>query len=167
MKRRLKNKGMTSIELLVSFVIVAAIVVSLFNVVMNYKTKEQIQSIENSVVEYTNNLEKVIQDDLIKKNVTSVVVANDQKSANFTLQDNTVTHLELDDVNQQIRYGTLDNIITYQLPAITELTLSSKSTIELHENGVSVIKIIIILTHPNLKNESYQTTIIAPINFNA
>ena len=45
MKRRLKNKGMTSIELLVSFVIVAAIVVSLFNVVMNYKTKEQIQSI--------------------------------------------------------------------------------------------------------------------------
>ena len=95
------------------------------------------------------------------------MVANDQKSANFTLQDNTVTHLELDDVNQQIRYGTLDNIITYQLPAITELTLSSKSTIELHENGVSVVKIIIILTHPNLKNESYQTTIIAPINFNA
>ena len=48
--KRLNNKGMTAVELLVCFIIVSAIVVSMFNLIMNYRNREQIEEINNEVI---------------------------------------------------------------------------------------------------------------------
>ena len=63
--RKINNKGITAIELLVCFIIVSVIVVSLFDLIMSYRNREQIEEINNEVVAFSNNLQKVIQDDLI------------------------------------------------------------------------------------------------------
>ena len=69
--KRLNNKGMTAVELLVCFIIVSAIVVSMFNLILNYRNKEQIEEINNEVINYANNLQKDIQDDFIKGHLSS------------------------------------------------------------------------------------------------
>ena len=47
---RLNQKGMTSIELLITFVILSLVVTGMFDVVLNYKDREIIESIRTSIV---------------------------------------------------------------------------------------------------------------------
>ncbi len=72
--KKLNNKGMTSIEVLISFLIVTAIAISLFDTVTSYKTKQQIESYKNTVIEYKNSLTKLINDDIIKYKLATVSV---------------------------------------------------------------------------------------------
>ena len=65
MIRKLNNKGMTAVEILVTFVIIIVIVVSMYNGILDLKNKETISSYKLSLVTYNNLLTKDIQDDLI------------------------------------------------------------------------------------------------------
>ncbi len=62
----MNNRGMTSIEVLISFIIVTAIAITLFDTVTSYKTKQQIESYKNSITEYKNSITKVINNDIVK-----------------------------------------------------------------------------------------------------
>ena len=64
---KLNKKGITSVELLVSFIIVSTIVVSMFNLIMNYRNKEQIEEINNEVISFSNNLQEEIQSDQVRQ----------------------------------------------------------------------------------------------------
>ena len=41
---KLNNKGMTAVELLITFTILSVVVVGLFDMILNYKDKEQQES---------------------------------------------------------------------------------------------------------------------------
>ena len=85
---KLNQKGMTSIELLVCFVIISAIVVSMFDMILNYQNQQQIERIKNEIVSYSNNIQKVIQDDLIKGHLISADnLSADKKSVTLTMND--------------------------------------------------------------------------------
>lgn len=163
--KKINNKGVTTVELLVSFIIVIAIVVGLFDVMMNYKNKQQIESIKNSVITYSNSLQKTIQDDMIKGHVISVSnLSTDKKSALFSFDkpEGYQKKLIIDSTNNVIQYGTTSNMINYPIPEIADLTLSSESKIEQIN---SFTKIIIIFHHPNFDNETYSFEIVAPLNY--
>lgn len=88
--KKLNNKGMTSIEILISFIIVTAITISLFDTVTSYKTKQQIESYKNIITEYKNSLTKIINDDIIKYKLAMVsepkqVVDTDKITHKMTL----------------------------------------------------------------------------------
>lgn len=68
---KLNNKGMTTVEILISFVLVAAISTMLFSTVANYNNKRQVESDKLEINEYKNVLTKVIQDDIIKVGMQS------------------------------------------------------------------------------------------------
>lgn len=70
--KKLNNKGMTAIEILITFVIVVVIVVSMYDGIMDLKTRESIASYKLSLVTYKNLLTKDIQDDLIKTGLSAV-----------------------------------------------------------------------------------------------
>ena len=72
MIKKLNNKGMTAIEILITFVIVAIIVVSMYNGISGLKTRETVASYKLSLVTYKNLLTKDIQDDLIKVGLIAV-----------------------------------------------------------------------------------------------
>ena len=78
--KKLNNKGITSIELLISFIIVTAITVSLFDVVTSYKTKQQIESYKNTITEYKSSVTKVIYDDVLKYHLA---VISDSAQQNY------------------------------------------------------------------------------------
>lgn len=62
--KQLNNKGLTAIEVLVCFSIVAVIVMSMFKVINNQKDKQTIESYKNSVITYKNSVTKTIEEDI-------------------------------------------------------------------------------------------------------
>ena len=60
--KKLNNKGMTSVEVLMSFVVVVMITVSMYTVVSSYQNKQQIESFKEKVMTYKNLLTKEIND---------------------------------------------------------------------------------------------------------
>ncbi len=104
--KKLNNKGMTAIEILVTFVIVAIIVVSMYDGILDLKNKETVASYKLSLVTYKNLLTKDIQDDLIKIGLSSVSTTpltriKDEKEdvigyqIRFVLKDGSVRVLEI------------------------------------------------------------------------
>ena len=48
----MSNKGITSVELIITFAILSLIVVGMFDIVLSYKDKEQKEAIESSIIDY-------------------------------------------------------------------------------------------------------------------
>ena len=53
---KLNKKGMSAVEVVITFTLVAAISISLLNVVMTYKDREETESIKQEIVTYKNNI---------------------------------------------------------------------------------------------------------------
>lgn len=64
--KKLNNKGMTAVEILICFILVVVITVSMYTTVSTYKNKQQIESFKQEIYTYKNLLAKDINDDLIK-----------------------------------------------------------------------------------------------------
>ena len=62
--KKLNEKGLSIIELLVCFVIVAVVAITLLNTLMEYKTEEEIENVKNHVESYKNTVTRVIQSDI-------------------------------------------------------------------------------------------------------
>ncbi|MBQ8132613.1 MAG: hypothetical protein IJ193_08990 [Bacilli bacterium] len=91
--RKLNNKGMTTAEILVSFILVSLISSILYTTVSNYNTKRQMENYKLQINTYKNTLTKTIQDDLIK---IGVISANIKKGTSGD-KETFVINIELTD----------------------------------------------------------------------
>lgn len=82
--KSLNNKGMTLIELLISFTIASAIVVSMFSVIMSYQTEQATEAIKSEIISYKNTITKMIQTDIIKGELKSVKLSPIEKRSQYT-----------------------------------------------------------------------------------
>ena len=165
---KLNNKGMTAIELLITFTILSFVLVGMFDMVLNYKNKEQKESLRTSILDYENKLQKTIQDDLIKRHLVNAVVYN-KTNASFQMTNadgNYQTNLSIDLSNFNIIYGESGKEITYPLPKITDLIINTEETyIELVGTDHPFLKINIALSHPDFEDEELSFSITTPINY--
>ncbi len=72
--KRLNEKGMTTVEILVCFVLISIISVSMYTTISTYNNKENIEAVKEKIYTYKNTLTKIIQDDLIKKGLTNATI---------------------------------------------------------------------------------------------
>lgn len=72
--KRLNEKGMTTVEILVCFVLISIISVSMYTTISTYNNKENIESVKEKIYTYKNTLTKIIQDDLIKNGLTNATI---------------------------------------------------------------------------------------------
>ena len=103
--KRLNNKGLTAVEILVCFVLMVILTVSMYSTVISYKNKQNIESDRDKIVAYKNLLTKEIQDDLIKKGLIDAKLAEEISSdgnntdkyykVEFTFRDGTKKTLEV------------------------------------------------------------------------
>ena len=164
----LNKKGITSVELLVCFIIISAIVVSMYNLILNYRNREQIEEINNEVITFSNNIQEVIQSDLIMGHLTEVSnVGIDGYTATlaFNNPNEYTTTISINPNTGVISYGRTGDVIDYEIPAIADLMLSPDSKIEYLAGDNGYLKITIILTHPNFPNETYSFMINCPVNY--
>ena len=180
---RINQKGMTSIELLITFVILSLVVTGMFDVVLNYKDREIIESIRATVVEYDNSLQKLIQDDFIKghlQNVTinttnpNLLTATFQMEKDATTATTYVTTLQIDITNGIISYGRSGEVVKYPIPKF-DTSYGSNSTISLAlDKDKTFIKTIgdtnkfvnitITYIHQNFKDGELTFSITSPVN---
>ena len=164
----LNKKGITSVELLVCFIIVSTIVVSMYNLILNYRNREQIEEVNNEVVSFANSLQEVIQSDFVMGHLVDVSnVSNDGYSATFTFDtpNSYTTTIKIDPNRGVISYGRSGEVIDYEIPGIVDLMLSSDSKITYIPASNGYVKIDIILTHPNFSDETYSFMINCPVNY--
>ncbi len=172
---RLNSKGFTAIELLVTFLILSFVVVGMFDVLLNYKDKEQLESIRSSVADYENKMTKIIQDDLTKGHLVRVkqqtTASTNELSASFDM-NNTVTNkkystnLTINLDNGDISYGKSGEEITYSIPKINGLTINKKETsINILGDDNKFVKISMGFSHPEFEDDELLFSITAPINY--
>ena len=77
--KKLNNKGMTMIEVLVTFVIVVIIVVAMYASISNLRNRQTIASYKESIITYKDLLTREIQNDLILKQLISVEKIGDRE----------------------------------------------------------------------------------------
>lgn len=95
--KKLNNKGMTTVEILISFVLVALISTSLYTTISNYNRKMDREAFKLEINKYKNILTKEIQDDIIKGGLISAQI-KEFHSSNATQPDDIyVVDLELKD----------------------------------------------------------------------
>lgn len=171
----LNNKGFTAVELLVTFVILSFVVTGMFDVALNYKDKEQHESLKSSIMDYESKIQKVIQDDLIIDHLVSVKIpknnTTDKLSASFGINNpetnvKYATNLVIDLTSNKISYGKSGEEVTYSLPEIDNLTINKdKTSIEQLGDEGTFIKINISLSHPDFTDDELNFSITAPVNF--
>lgn len=157
--KKLNNKGLTTIELLISFVLLAIIVSSLYGTVENYKNKQNIEEYKNKIFTYKNLLTREIQSDLIKKGLIDVKIEStpmngatpEKYKVTFYYKDGSTSILETsrvvaDDYGASetvttgcpsgrndkfmISYGTEGNMYDYPLPDLGEGKNDEECTIK-------------------------------------
>lgn len=89
MIKKLNNRGMTAVEILVCFVLMAILSVSMYNSITSYKNKQSIEGAKEKIVTYKNLLTREIQDDLIKKGLVSAEILEGVSDVGGDLTDKT------------------------------------------------------------------------------
>ena len=113
--KKLNNKGITLVELVVTFAIAMVLIIGMMNVIVDFKDDIALNTVKKDLVEYQSSMTYLIENDLIKKKLVSITDnTTDNKYLNYTLtfQDNTNKVLIVDLTNKLIKY---DNII-YDIP---------------------------------------------------
>lgn len=188
--KRLNNKGMTTMELLITFAIVASVVLALYVSIANLRSREIIASYKQSITTYKDLLTREIQNDLIMKKLTGATTYSNKIV--FSFSNNVTKTLEINSVvggknsnsqacnnpsgniNDSIKYGGE----SHPLPAVGSSPITTTSgcqnvnnlridkdsskTYFRVENNIVIIKIT--LYHPDL-GDKYSINIIAPINY--
>lgn len=193
--KKLNNKGITIIEILLCFVLVVGITSSLFSSLNSYKNKQQLESNRNAIVTYKNLLTKDIQDDLIKKGLKDVEITSESvndHSIKYTItlklkddsfkyliitknlaayEDEDITTSEDQDDYFMIQYGLQDNAINYPLPNLgSTKNQNNKTVYDLKINNIDIntdnnILSIYIGLYHADFGKRYAIDIVCPINY--
>lgn len=144
MMKKLNNKGFTTIEVILCFVLVVIITTSLYTTITSFNQKRITEEYKSKMYTYKNLLTKEIQDDILKKGLISAVPTSttssyeNQLKVIFNFKDGTSTTLiviwhyakselrEFGDPSKDdyyiIKYGSRsdDELTRYPLPELGE-----------------------------------------------
>ena len=145
--KRINNKGLTVIELLVCFSIVSVIVVGLLKSVNNYSNNATYTSYKNEITTYKNTttkyiMDKIINNDGILKSDFETVMINNNK-VTLILENGNVLTIEIDANNKKIDTVYKDYLIgkkekkSFQAPKIDNLKINPIK-IENYENFIEI-----------------------------
>ena len=115
--KKLNNKGITTIEVLICFILVVIITVSMYATVSSFNEKKIIEGYKEEVYDYKNILTKDIKDDLIK---IGLVHAKYEK----TVEGSKVTHT----VTMNLKDGTDRKLVVEQLLAYSSYHIGGSTT---------------------------------------
>lgn len=187
--KRLNKKGMTTVEILVSFVIVAVISSTIYTTVSNYATRREIESYKLELNTYKNLLTKEIQDDLIKKGLLNVSKEEkrngnaDEFDIRFTLKNGEQKHLKItrqltDDVletsptrNYDDNFKVEYNEVEYPIPDFgfsynqnKKIVKDLRLTNVIVKTENNVFSLFLGFQHQRLSTK-YGINIVCPINY--
>lgn len=91
--KKLNNKGMTLVEIIVTFAILMVIVLEMVNLSVDVNNKSKINEFKKELTEYSNNIRKTIQNDMIVLNVRKIEQNPTNQSYILEFEDKTIKEL--------------------------------------------------------------------------
>lgn len=192
--KKLNNRGITTIEVILCFVLVVMITVVMYTTISSFNQKRLIESYKGQIYTYKNILTKEIQDDFIKRGLTHATYTRKISGSLVTytvdceLKDGTKRQLVIEqqlakssyheagdpykDDYFMIKYGVPGDLIEYPIPDLGEIkNENNKIAKDLSINNISikisqnnVLTIYIGFYHPELGTR-YGINIVCPIDF--
>lgn len=192
--KRLNNKGITTIEVIICFVLIVIVTMSMYSTISYFNEERLIENYKEQIYSYKDLLTKDIQDDFIKIGLTHADYNKKVDSSgktihtvNCTLKDGTKRKLIIEQklaksshhlagaqhANDEfmIRYGTDSDLIEYPLPDLGETVQNGNKVKDLSINNIlidisneNILSIYIGFYHPDLSTR-YGINIIAPIDY--
>lgn len=153
--KKLNNKGLSIIELLVCFVIVAIISITLLNIIMEYKGVQETENIKNIIRTYKDEVTNVIEKDIIRKTLSNAEVksysgnkctitltfknkvyknctlANEEdcyKKELVVYSDNTKNYIQYPDIIENSNGTEEVQTVRYVLPKTTDIYVTDTSS---------------------------------------
>lgn len=190
--KKLNNKGLSIIELLICFVIVSVIAISLLNIIMNYKSMQETEHIKNLVKTYNDQITKLLQNDIIKYTLKDVSidrsVADTLKltlhfkhslDGNYTEKELVIVakdnenYIEYPDIVKDSSDNYIYQVVRYDLPSTSKISKynSNKSVNDIHFAYLpgedefivnGVFTLKIPIEHSELSS-TYEIKIISPV----
>lgn len=174
--KKLNQRGVTTIELIITFSITLVLATSIFKSAVNFSERMALESNKLQINNYKNIVTKEIQNNLIENKVKNVTINSNKStfaSIDFTFKDNNISTLEIRtdyDNIYEIKYRTSRNVPfdLYELPNIglLEKDDGSKTKALSFENisitnNNNIFKLKIKLNHPDLPDH-YNINIVLP-----
>lgn len=104
--KKLNNKGMTLIEIVLCFTLTSIIAISMLNIILNYKTRQEIESLNRDVVSYTNNITNLVQNDIALHHLEDVDITRN-KNYRYTIYTIKMTFTKNFDDDPEFKEKTL------------------------------------------------------------
>lgn len=99
----MNRKGFTTVELIVSFTLVSIILVVLMGIILNYRNRIMIEDKKSMILDFKNQITKMVYDDIINGKYQRITSCNEQKCVKF-----------IDWENQSYEMKIVDNYLIYQ-----------------------------------------------------
>lgn len=156
--KKVNNKGLSIIELLVCFVIVAGIAITLLNIIMEYKGIQETENIKNIIRTYKDEVTHVIQYDITKYTLAHVAVedSNNGESIKFTFQFKNKLHDDCSSTAQDK---------CYQKELVVHIEKGDNVTYDVNDNYIEYPDVVQVNNTRKLQKIRYylpKTTIIHP-----
>lgn len=168
MMKRLNKKGFTLTELIVSFVFVFTIVFAMYELLINYRIRQNKESMKANLIDYTNQITLMIQNDIIEKTLNNIDYCNInddliERCLVLTFNDGTSKMLSIendiknyDGIDYDISYIVYDGVIyesndAIMLDYIYDTLLYNSYDIDDNENkNVRIYQISIPIEHKEI-----------------
>lgn len=153
----MNNKGFTTVELLLTMLVVVTIMMSITTVTYTYRDRSKYEETVTEVENYKNMVTKIIYDDIVDT-VNPIVKMEkiDVKTFKLTRRDNTYFNLEIiDDIDKVgIRYNGIEYIIpdsSKKYITFEGTTMYPNDFPDREDTGLYALDIV--FSHRNLEND--------------
>ncbi len=160
---KLNNKGMTLVELILSFAILALFVVAMLETVLSVRRKAANELFAKDMIVFKNTLLKTIEDDLLKNEVKSDTYCEDFTCyISLSTPDNT-SLTKILTLNQNSKIITYDDI-DYEIPNKNNIIFGGiNMSIQPLDDDYNLLLIDISYYEKNTTNPDYGFRIAHPI----
>lgn len=89
----MNRKGFTTIELIVSFVMVVVLLGSLIGFTITYRDKVEVEEVKSQLIDFKNTVTKAVYDDIINLNYNSISACVGQDNCVVMTEDSGASHI--------------------------------------------------------------------------
>ena len=150
----MNKKGFTTVELLLTMVVVLTIMVSITSVTYTYRDRSKYEEIKTEITDYKNMVTKIIYDDILDSDNKAVQIekVNDTEY-NIVKMDNTIINLKVIDENNRI--GIKYNNTDYIIPASNKSLITFERTIyqSFPNSSLEIYSLDIVFSHKSLEDD--------------
>lgn len=155
----MNRKGFTTVELILTIVLVAIIMATITNVTFAYRDKSKYEETKTEIINYKNTLTKIIYDDILDK--TDPIIKFEKVSDieyNLISKNNNKKTIKIEKENDLIKEIIYDNIV-YKIPDSEDELIEFREIIYKEDVENNLYSLEILFTHLSL-DEVYKIKII-------